>query len=835
VPITVPDRARAVVIGGGVTGCSIAYHLARLGWTEVVLVEQHDLTEGTTWHSAGFVGQLRSTITQTKMIMYSSTLYAELRSATGLDPGWRGVGGLRLATTPERVAELRRQTSAATTYGLEMQLLGPAEAAELAPALAVGDVLAAGWLPGDGYLEPARLARTLAAGARALGATLLTGVRVEAVETADGAVRAVVTDRGRIATDVVVNAAGAAAGLVGRLAGVAVPVVPIKHQYVVSAPLDPPLADLPTVRDPDHIVYFRPEADGLLVGGYLRDTETCWPAAPLATPRALFEPDLDRFAESWGNAVRRVPALRGSAMAKVVHGPEAFTPDGEFLLGETDVRGFWVAAGFCVHGLAAAGGVGKVIAEWIVDGLPEWDMSTMDVRRFGAYAASRSWATAKARDAYSRYYDIVYPNQEWSAGRPLRRSAIWPRVSGLAGPAPGAGGPAPGAALGEKAGWERVNWFAPRPGDPAVEPPRGWAGRHWSPAIAAECRATTGAAGLFDQSSFAKLDVRGPGAARFLSWMCAGAVDRPPGAVTYTQLLNTRAGIEADLTVTRLDQEHFRVVTSTASGVRDARWLRRHAPADVSIVDVTGAYGCLCLWGPAAREVLAPLTDDPLDFGFLRARSLLVGAVPVLAQRVTFVGEYGWELYAPTEYVLTLWDLLLAGGVARPAGYRAIDSMRLEKGYRVWGSDITPETTPDEAGLSFAVRIDKDFLGRDALLAARAGDAAPGALAGAVSAGAASAGAASAGAAARRLRCLVLDDPRTVCLGTEPVRVEGTPVGRVTSGGVGYRVGASIAYAYLPATVPIDARVEVGVFGDWVGARVAAEPLFDPGNTRIRG
>jgi glycine cleavage system aminomethyltransferase T len=342
--------------------------------------------------------------------------------------------------------------------------------------------------------------------------------------------------------------------------------------------------------------------------------------------------------------------------------------------------------------------------------------------------------------------------------------------------------------------------------------PRGWAGRHWSPAIAAECWATTEAAGLFDQSSFAKLDIRGAGAAAFLSWMCAGDVDRPPGTVTYTQLLNARAGIEADLTVTRLGEDHFRVVTSTASGHPDAHWLRRHAPADVSVTDVTGGYGCLCLWGPAARAVLAPLTDDPLDLGFLRVRELTVGPVPVLAQRVTYVGEFGWELYAPTEYVLALWDLLLADGTARPAGYRAIDSMRLEKGYRVWGSDITPETTPDEAGLSFAVRTGKEFLGRNALLAAR-----------------------EAGGPHRRLRCLVLDDPATVCLGTEPVRVGGRTVGRVTSGGVGYRVGASIAYAYLPATVEDGTAVEVGVFGEWAGARVVAEPLFDPGNTRVRG
>jgi glycine cleavage system aminomethyltransferase T/glycine/D-amino acid oxidase-like deaminating enzyme len=810
-------EARAVVVGGGVAGCSIAYHLARLGWTDVVVVEQHDLSDGTTWHSAGFVGQLRSTISQTRMIMYSSSLYAELRELTGLDPGWHGVGGLRLATTTERVEELHRQVSSATTYGLQMTLFSPAEAVEMLPLLDVGDVRAVGWLPGDGYLRPDALAHALAEGARRLGVEFVTQTRVTAVDVTEGRVRGIVTEAGPIAAEVVVNAAGAAAGHVGRLAGVDIPVVPIKHQYVVTGSLGVGGTDvgaIPTVRDPDHIVYFRGEDDGLLVGGYIRTPEVCWPAhgeAPLASPRTLFVPDLGRFAESWASARRRVPALREVPIAKVVNGPEAFTPDGEFLLGETSVPGFWVAAGFCVHGLAAAGGVGKVVAEWIVDGVPEYDVAHMDIRRFGAHAASRSWANTKALDAYSRYYDIVYPGQEWSAARPLRRTATWPRLSEL------------DAVLGEKAGWERVNWFGAHAanGDEKLRP-SGWAGQIWSPAIEVEVRATADAAGLFDQSSFAKFDVRGAQVTAFLQRVCANDVDKPTGTVVYTQLLNHRAGIEADLTVTRLGERLFRVVTSTASGTRDAAWLRQHAPTGVSVDDVTGTYGCLCLWGPLARQILQPLTDESLaseDFGFMRARELTVGFVPVLAQRVTFVGELGWELYAPTEYMLTLWDALLHAGAAaglRPAGYRAIDAMRLEKGYRVWGSDITPETTPDEAGLGFAVRAAKPggFNGREALLAARA--------------------AVADGADARRLRCLTIDDPQVVCLGTEPVRVDGRVCGRVTSGGYGYRINESIAYAYLPSTVEVGERVQVGVFGVWRDATVRAEPLYDPTNARVR-
>jgi 4-methylaminobutanoate oxidase (formaldehyde-forming) len=559
-------------------------------------------------------------------------------------------------------------------------------------------------------------------------------------------------------------------------------------------------------------VYFRGEGTGLLVGGYIRSPEVCWPSdgrAPLTDARTLFEPDLAAFDESWRAARHRVPDLEKVPIARVVHGPEAFTPDGEFILGETEVHGLWVAAGFCVHGLAAAGGVGKVIAEWIVDGTPEYDVSTMDIRRFGPHAASRSWATTKALDAYSRYYDIVYPYQEFQAARPLRRSATWPRLAELE------------AALGEKAGWERVNWFEAHAadGDEGLRP-RGWAGRIWSPAIEAEVRATTGAAGLFDQSSFAKLDVRGDGVTALLQHLCANDVDKPDGCVVYTQLLNEAAGIEADLTVTRLGEAHYRVVTSTASGVRDAAWIRRHAGPSITVDDVTGAYSCLCLWGPAARDILQPLTDTSLssvDFPFMTAQRLTIGAVPVLAQRITFVGELGWELYTPTEYGLSLWDALVAAGAAlglRPAGYRAIDAMRLEKGYRVWGSDITTETTPDEAGLSFAVRVKKDFLGRDALLAARE--------------------AAAAGAGGRRLRCFTLTDPRAVCLGTEPIRVDGRACGRVTSGGFGYRVGASIAYGYLPSTVEPGTPVEIGIFGGWQPAIVCDEPLFDPTNARVR-
>ena len=804
-----PDSARCVVIGGGVGGTSIAYHLGRAGWDDVVLVEQHELSDGTTWHSAGFVGQLRSTISQTRMIMYSTELYARLGEETGRDPGWRGVGGIRVATTPERQAELERAAGSATTYGLELDLLSPAETAERLGLLSVDDLTGSAWMPGDGYVDPELLALALADGARREGVAVHTGTIVTGIDVAGGRVTGVQTDRGAIAAEVVVVAAGAATGVVGAMAGASIPIVPMRHQYVVTEPLAEDVEGIPTVRDPDHIMYFRPHhSGGLLVGGYSREPVTWDTDTPLARPRTTFDADMERFAESWEGARTRVPALRDVEVAKVVNAPEAFTPDGDFILGETDVGGLWTAAGFCVHGLAGAGGVGKVMAEWITDGRPEYDMWSMDIRRFGAHYASRSYSRVRALSAYSRYYDIVYPHQEFDAGRPLRLSPAYRRLDDL------------DAEWGEKAGWERVNWIGANAaaGDESLRP-RGWAGEFWSPAIGAECLATRDAAALFDQSSFAKLDVRGPGAAAALSRLCANDVTGDVGRAVYTQLLNDGGGIEADLTVTRTGEESFRVVTGTAFGRHDLHWIRRHLDGDGSVTaeDVTGSRCCYCLWGPAAREILESLTDHDLSFKFLRAREITVGPVPVFAQRITFVGELGWELYAPAEYGQALWDAVWQAGREhglRAGGYRAIDSMRLEKGYRVWGLDITPETTPDEAGLSFAVAMDKEggFVGRDALAAAR-----------------------QAGGSGHALRCLVLDDPRSVCLGNEPVRVDGTPVGRVTSGGYGHRVERSIAYAYLPADVEVGARVDLGVFGKWVGAEVTAEPLYDPKYERVRG
>jgi glycine cleavage system aminomethyltransferase T/glycine/D-amino acid oxidase-like deaminating enzyme len=800
-----------VVVGGGVGGCSIAYHLAKLGLQDVVLVEQFDLTYGSTWHSAGLVGQLRSSVSLTRMMMYSVELYAALRRETGKDPGWHELGGIRLASSPARMEEIQRQAGWAKTFGLPLEIISAQDAQERFPLMSTAGVLGAAFLPRDGYLDPSQLTFALADGARHYGAELNPRTRVTAIERdAAGRVCRVVTDKGEIETDVVVDAAGMAAPDVARLVGVTVPIIPMAHQYLITEPFDPALAPLPTLRDPDNLVYWRTEVGGLVMGGYERDPAPFGlDGIPEGFEAQLLTWDYERFEELMEGSIRRVPAMEEAQVKKFFNGPEAFTPDGEFILGQSEVPGFWVAAGFCAHGLAGAGGIGKVMAEWIVDGQPEWDLWHMDIRRFGRQYRSQAYTLARTTEVYSAYYDIKYPGEERLAGRPLRVSPAYPRHT------------ANGASFGEKSGWERVNWFDPNTGDGDESlRPRGWAGQHWSPAIEAECLAASERAVLIDQSSFAKIDVHGAAACAFLNGLCANEVDRPPGAVIYTQLLNARGGIEADVTLVRLASDRYLYVTGTAFGSHNLAWLRQHLPPGVYADDITSARTCYCLWGPRARDILQPLTKSDLSheaFPYMHAREIAIGSVPLLASRVTYVGELGWELYAPAEYGLALYDQLTAAGAAhglRGGGYRAIESMRLEKGYRAWGTDLTPETTPESAGVGFAVRLDKatPFIGQEALRAERAG-----------------------GGPSERLACLVLDDARSVCLGSEPVRIAGELCGRVTSGGYGSRVRRSIALAYVPAAHAVTGtRAEVEVFGEWVSAEVVEGALYDPGGERIR-
>jgi 4-methylaminobutanoate oxidase (formaldehyde-forming) len=807
----VADATRVVVIGGGVGGTAIAYHLGALGWSDVVLLERADLTSGSTFHSAGLVGQLRGSPTLTRMMVDSVALYRDLAAETGVDPGWKEVGSLRLASSPERMEELRRQAGWAKAYGLEMELVSASEARDRFPLMSTDGVLGAAWLPTDGYLDPSGLTQALAAGARRNGVSIRTRTRVTGIAVRDGRVHGVETDAGGISAEVVVNAGGMFAPELGAMAGVTVPVIPFAHQYLVTEPIKGVHPDLPQLRDPDNLVYFRPEVAGLVMGGYERNP-AAWglEGIPSDFNGKLLAPDWPRFEEISQGAQRRVPAMADAGVRQVINGPEGFTPDNEFILGESSVRGYFVAAGFSAHGIAGAGGLGQQVARWIVAGEPDYDLWRMDIRRFGAPYRDPAFTLARATENYATYYDIHYPFEERQSARPFRTSPTYERLAAL------------GCAFGEKSAWERPNWFESNAGagDPGLRP-RGWAGKHWSPAIGSEALATRNAAALFDETSFAKIEVRGPGALALLQRLCANQMDRAVGRVTYTQMLNRRGGIECDFTVTRLEEDRFFIVTGTAFGHHDLGWIRSHAPDDgsVEVEEVTGDRFCLGLWGPRARDILASVSTDDLSndaFPYLTAREITVGGVQVTALRVTYVGELGWELYGEMDHGLAAWDALWEAG--RPhglvaGGYRAIEALRLEKGYRVWSSDITPDDTPYQAGLGFAVRLDKEpgFIGQESLRTAKATPL------------------------DRKLCCLVLEEPLAVALGNEPIRAGGAVVGRVTSGGYGFAVGASIAYGYLPvARAEVGTPVEVEVFGEWIGAEVRAEPLYDPDGSRIR-
>lgn len=807
-----PSRARIVIIGGGVGGTSVAYHLAALGERDVLLVDRSDLTSGSTFHSAGLVGQLRSDPALTAMNVRSVALYRSLQE-TDTPPGWVETGSLRLASSPERLEEIRRQLGWASAQGLTMELLSAQEAQALFPLMSTEGVLGAAWMPTDGQVDPSQLTFAMAAGARAHGVAIRTKVRVLGIDTVgEGDRRRVTrvrTDSGDVECEVVVDCGGMFAPSIARMVDVRVPIVPMSHQYVVTEPfLERRERPLPALRDPDHLVYWRQEVDGLLMGGYERQSlpwsasASAYDSIPADFNGKLLTPDWERFVEISENAAMRVPAMGEVGIRSFINGPEGFTPDNEFCLGETDVAGFFIAAGFCAHGIAGAGGIGSVMAEWILSGDPGLDVWHMDVRRFGRQYRSPSYTMARVKENYESYYDIRYPGHERSSGRPLRMSPAYPwHVEH-------------GAVFGEKSGWERVNYYSTHEaaGDAGLAP-RGWAAHHWSPAIGVEHRAARETAAIFDESSFAKLEVSGPDATSLLQWLCDNDVARGVGDVTYTQMLNERGGVECDVTVTRVSADSYWIVTGTAFGAHDGGWIRRQArvrEADVRITDVTGAWATFGLWGPRAHDIVAPLTPqslDDVDFPFMTMRETTVGDVPVRMVRVTYVGEQGWELSCSPEFGLTLWRTLWAAGrdyALVAGGYRAIDSLRLENGYRAWDADITPGVTPLEAGLGFCVRWDKPggFLGRDALLAQRESGV------------------------PRRLRCLLLSDPRAVALGGEPVRSgDGMVLGRVTSGGFGYTVGRALAFALLPASVDVGMQVQVEVFGQACAAEVVRDPV----------
>jgi glycine cleavage system aminomethyltransferase T/glycine/D-amino acid oxidase-like deaminating enzyme len=809
-----PAQASIVIIGGGVAGASIAYHLALKGQTDVVIIERGELTSGSTFHSAGLVGQLRGSVTLTSMMMYGAELYRKLAQKHETDPGWVECGGIRLACTPERVQELKRQVAWATTFGLPLEEISPERAKDLFPLMSTEKVLAATYLSTDGYLDPSLLCNSLANEAKRMGVKIFQHTRVTAINTRRNQVISVTTDKGIINTEKVVAACGFYTAEIARMLDVRVPIVPMSHQYIVTGAFrhtGKNTARLPTLRDPDHLVYYREDGAGLVMGGYERHSAPAFLNSELIdeVPKdfngKLLTEDWDRMEEIMINSSMRVPAMENAPIRKMINGPEAFTPDNEFCLGPTAVKGFFVAAGFCAHGIAGAGGIGREMAAWLIDGHPALDLWEMDVRRFGAQYKSYSYTLARVVENYEMYYDIRYPGDDRKAGRPLKMSSAyqWHKDNG--------------AVFGEKSGWERVNYYTTNE-NPAYESlrPEGWAGKNWSTAIVTESLATREKIGLFDESSFSKIEISGSGSGAFLENLCSNHVNKGAGFVTYTQMLNSRGGIESDVTITQTGENVFRMISGTALHTHDWAWLTDHLPNDetVSIKNVTASLTCFGVWGPAARNMMSELTDIDLStpaMPFLSMRQTSVQGIPVQLVRVTFVGELGYEMYADAEQGLKLWEILWKTGQPHgmvACGYKAIDSLRTEKGYLYWGTDITPEETPFEAGLNFAVAKNKSFIGKEALHTKPL---------------------------KKKLVTILLDDPRAVVLSNEPVKVDGEIAGRVTSGGYGAYTQSSIAFAYLPIELSAtDTVVEILVFGKWIKGKIIKGPLYDPKGLRVR-
>lgn len=812
--MTLPSHAEIVVIGGGIIGCSTAYHLARDHKANVILLEQGTLTSGSTWHAAGLVGQLRSSASITRVLKYSVDLYKGLEAETGLATGWKMTGCLRLATNQDRWTEFRRLATTARSFGMDMHLLTPQEVKAMWPLMEVGDLVGASWLPTDGQASPSDITQSLARGARMHGATIVENVRVTGFDIEDGRIRRVRTTRGDIACEKVVNCAGQWARQVGAMAGINVPLQPVKHQYIITETVPGLATDAPTIRDPDRRTYFKEEVGGLVMGGYEPNPQP-WTTGDVPDEWAyrLFDDDFDHFEQHMVEAIARVPALEKVGVKQMINGPESFTPDGNFILGVApECSNMFVGAGFNAFGIASGGGAGWVLAQWVIDGEAPLDLWVVDIRRFAGMHRDRQWVLDRTLEAYGKHYTIGFPHEEYESGRPRVVSPLYERLK------------AHGAVFGSKLGWERPNWFAPKGMEARDVYSMGR--QNWFSTVGDEHRHVREAVGIFDQSSFAKYEMTGPDALKALDWICANDVGKPVGRLTYTQLLNSRGGIEADLTVARLAEEKFYIVTGTGFRTHDLGWIADHLPGglDVTLRDVTEDFGTLSLMGPKARDVLAALADADVSnagFPFGHVREIVLAGHVVRALRVTYVGELGWELHVPIEAIGTVFDALMTAGAPfgiRPVGYRALESLRLEKGYRAWGSDITPNDTPFDAGLGWAVKLRKntDFLGRRALEALQ-GEKRKKALAG-----------------------FTVDNPDIVLVGRETILRNGEPVGYLTSGGYGYTLGKNVGYGYVRRAEGVDddfltgGDYELVVAMERTPAKIHLEPLYDPAGARVK-
>ena len=811
-----PSTARAVIIGGGIIGCSTAYHMGKLGWTDTVLLERKKLTSGTTFHAAGLVGQLRTSANITQLLGYSVELYKRLEAETGLQTGWKMNGGLRLACNAERWTEVKRQATTAHSFGLEMHLLTPQEAQALWPLMTIDDLVGAAFLPTDGQANPSDITMSLARGARMAGVQIFEDTPVVRIIVENGRIRGVQTPQGTIECEKVICCAGQWTRVLAGSVGVNVPLVSVEHQYMITDKIEGVTSDLPTLRDPDRLTYWKEEVGGLVWGGYEPNPK---PWAVQGIPDDfhfdLLTSDFDHYSQFMPDAIARVPALETAGIKQLLNGPESFTPDGNFILGEApELKNFFVGAGFNAFGIASGGGAGMALAEWATKGAAPYDLWPVDIRRFGRVHMSTDWVRARTMEAYGKHYTIAWPGEEMRSARPTRRSPLYAHLARA------------GACFGEKLGWERPNWFADltageKPMDRYSYQRPGW----WE-AVRREHMACRQAAVLIDQTSFAKFTLKGPDAAQALNWVAAGNVDRPTGSLIYTQMLNDRGGIEADVTVARIGWDEFYIVTGTGFATHDFNWIAQNIPAGMrcELVDVTAGSSVLSLMGPQARAILAQVCGDDLGnagFPFGTARHISVANCPVLALRVTYVGELGWELHMPTDVAVTVYEALqVAGGGFGlvNAGYRAIETLRLEKGYRAWGADIGPDHTPVEAGLAWACKMKSGlpFLGREAVAAQLAGGV------------------------KKRLAGFSVDDPSVILLGRETIYRNGERVGWLASGGFGHSVGRPIGFGYVRRAAAVDeafltsGSYELEVASVRVAASLHLDALYDPKNARIK-
>ncbi|MCR9057404.1 MAG: FAD-dependent oxidoreductase [Roseibium album] len=800
--------AKHLIIGGGIIGCSIAYHLTRMGERDVVLLERAGLTEGATWHAAGLVGQLRSSRNTTRMLKKSVEMYDRLQNEEGMQFDWKKTGSLRLAATRERLLEARRLATMARSFDLEMQIVSPGEAKDLFPLIEARGLEGAAFIPSDGYVDPASLCQAVAGAARRQGADIRQGCEVRDFTVSNGRITSVETSQGTFEADTIILAAGMWSRELGEKLGIRVPACAVEHQYIVTEPTGTEVGHFPTLRDPERLVYYKPDVAGrLVIGGYEEGTLPFGDhGIPGSFVRQLLPENLDRFLPLANLASQVTPIVNEVGIRQVINGPIPYSADGDFVMGwQPGFDNLMMATGF-LYGIAAGGGAGEMIAEWVVEGRPSLDLWPLDVRRFGPHHGTRSFMYPRAVEHYAHHYKKRYPGQEHESARQLRLSPLYQKLKDR------------GAVYGSKNGWERPLWFAPDGVEPVDQ--LDFLDPGWKKYAAEEHRAVRERVALIDQSSFSKFEIIGADALDALQQMAVSNMDKPVGSVIYTQLCNGSGGVEADVTIIRLDQNRFYLVTGSGFGVHDSDWVRRNLPenSSVHIVEVTSGYAVINIVGPQSRDVLATASESDVSneaIPFSTMREIVVGAAPVRAARIGYVGERGYELHVPTEFAAHVYDTLWAAGAKHRianVGYRAIESLRMEKGYVYWSGDVTPDYTPIEAGLGFRVHLKSkgDFLGRQVLEAQKKNGI------------------------ERRL-CTFVTQDHLPLTGGETILLGDQVVSSTTSVGFGYTVNRTIVRGYLDKEHWHRAEFSLEVFGERYPVTQAESPLYDPDNTALKG